>query len=173
MVSLSFHEGHNLFPAFLSAIACYILFNTFHLEKLKIWLLLKINIPWATSESDHVFMYLLDVRIWNCAQHQVLCPFSIHGLSAFLRVLELCLSIIKFPPNTLFVYWLSLCFHLSYKMFWISIRSRRVFQHAITSGVSCRIFIVLLLKFMSQFFFETNVTMLDKKGVQFYFFPYK
>ena len=36
MVSLSFHEGHNLFPAFLSAIACYILFNTLHLEKLKI-----------------------------------------------------------------------------------------------------------------------------------------
>lgn len=80
-------------------------------------------------------MYLLDVRIWNCAQHQVLCPFSIHGLSAFLRVLEFCLSITKFPPNTLFLYWLSLWFHLSYTMLSISIRSRIASQHAIMSGI--------------------------------------
>lgn len=140
MVSLSFHEGHN-FPL-LSYQQLPVIFYLI-LSTQKNWrysLLLKINIPWTTSESDHVFMYLLDVRIWNCAEHQVLCPFSIHGLSAFLRVLELCLSITKFPPNTLFVYWLSLWFHLSYKMLSISVRSRIASQHATTSGVSCRIF---------------------------------
>lgn len=116
-------------------------------------------------------MYLLDVRIWNCAQHQVLCPFSIHGLSAFLRVLEFCLSITKFPPNTLFLYWLSLWFHLSYTMLSISIRSRIASQHAIMSGVSCRIFIVLLFKFMSQCFLKLMYLCWIRKESNFIFFP--
>ena len=66
---------------------------------------------------------------------------------------------------------ISLWFHLSYTMLSISIRSRIGSQHAITSGVSCRIFIVLLLKFMSQFFLKLMYLCWIRKESNFIFFP--
>ena len=173
MVSLSFHEGHNLFPAFLSAIACYILLNTLHLEKLKIL---------TTSKNK----YSLDHQwVWPCFQGFARC-----------EDLELCATS---GPLSIFNSWF-ICFSKSSwtLSFYFKISSKYTFcllaffmvsfviynafnfykiKNRFSTCNYVRSFLQDFYSFTSQIyvsiFFETNVSMLDKKGVQFYFFPYK
>lgn len=164
MVSLSFHEGHN-FPLLSYQHCSYILLILSTQKNWRYSLTSKWIFP-GPPVSLTMFSCICWMEGFGIVQNiRSFCPFSIHGLSAFLRVLELCLSITKFPPNTLFVYWLSLWFHLSYKMLSISVRSRIASQHATTSGVSCRIFYSFTSQIYVSIFLKLMYLCLDKKGV--------